>query len=319
MDVAYAYRASDATEKYGRNTAYNKRNEILFSVFNPRFPEWDGFRGAQYDGRPTHDPLAQNLAMNMLRKSILHDLPHTVLLRIAFLAASGHGLVSPNTPLYAHVCSPDNDGRRLLAAANLALQLRRLLALLPPDHALGREYRAWTGRVAKSLDFPAKREYAEMCPRDKTDKRYTTVNRLFVFGGEGGPDPATKRPAYIPCPQTFAEWHKTANDECSSTRIMNATEQVAKNNERTAHALQRYVQTGRKRLKCEYKLNHSNSTSLALSTAKWMQMLHFNKTAAETGARIYAALMRLGLSGAERDWVAFITPDTHDNTPDEDE
>lgn len=320
-DPGHVCKPAGAAPVDRRNTARTPQNEILFTTMNPRFPEWGRFRGAEYTGLATHDPLAQNLAAGMLSRGALHWAPREVLRRIAFFASNDSGLVSARTSTYSRVCRPDRDGQRLLSAARLSRKLRRLLRAIPPELPLGQRYRYWTERVAECLCIIRPPKVTVLCPRDPTDPRHSSNNRLFLRGLDerllGHKDVSFEtRPAYLPNAATFAQWCACVRDRNDPERLLRFAEQIDRHSKDTVLMLTQYIRQGKhsKTFRdsehgCSVHIQENLNRSFKLQQE--IQEARFEAHVVQMGADLYSAIAKIGLNGAERDWFYMLNPDQH--------
>lgn len=237
---------------YGRNTVRTYNNAVLFSTFNPRFPEWTRFRGATYTGVATHDPLAQNLVTNMLARGDCSCLSREVLMRIAYFATDDNGLHSKRRKLYSSVCRADENGKRLRKAAVLSAQIRRLLDTIPPNIPIGMCYRAWTAEIANYLCIIRPNKLAQARAEDPRHASHTDNNRLFISGlthdllkNKSLEDET--RPAYLPNADTFYQWCVETHKNNDPARIHRMAEQIDESTNKATLMLQRYVKHARHR------------------------------------------------------------------------
>ena len=293
---------------------------LLHSVFTARYPEWNRFRGAWYRGVATHDPLEHALVAHMLsRASLLPELPHWVRMYIARLACSGE-FPSSKTHVLRSVCKVDAACTRLLHAACLSMQLRRLFNCIPRGCTLWGLYRSWTHEVACAIGaIPVQRTIS--LGTDPCAASLATANRLHIRGFEClgflYARPAV-RPAYIPTAAQVQSWTQQLQNECSRDAVLNTAAHLTEQGRRSDMLIQHEVYRGgaipyKKDMGCfDLVLQHTETTALYY---KKMYLATVQHTLLELAARLYVRVNRLGLNAAERDYFFMLSAAEHDNTP----
>jgi len=319
---AYASTTSDdgiSTHVRGQGPMRTVHNSIAYTTLNPRFPAWARFRGAEYKGAATHDPLAQNLAANFLARGALSaGCSRSTLLRIAFYAAAGDGLLSARTKLYALVCLPDADGARLLAAGRLSRQLRRLLDNIPRELPLAIAYQDWTREVADFLCLirPCKLAYFHICNvREDTNRLLVaSMDEDFVYVHRHKDE---MRPAYFPSAATLESWCAAAFAANSAESLVRGAEQIQHNATTTTLLLKQYIMRNFHRGmflsgSCTpWTLRMHQDAEAACAFQTRVQRARLNAELAQIASEIYYNIYALGLNGAESDWFYMISPGVH--------
>eukprot|EP00961_Rhodomonas_salina_P122829 1654383-Rhodomonas_salina.1 len=299
---------------------YDAFHAPLFTVFTNRFPDWSRFRGAQYCGRATHDPLAQNLIVNMLLRGSATHLPRDALMSIARYVLTGEGLVSPRLPVLLKVCKPDACGNRLCKAAALSRRVRRAIQTIPQGCSLWDMYQTWTRNVAECSGANDHTEILYSVPEDPCDFSISSVNRLTIRG-------LTKekldykilqrrfaRPAYIPSAAQFSDWMQLLETQAGKDNMIRLSERLKESLDRNLNCIDRHIDSG------DILCIHEAGGCIGLQQQCLKQCVEAYSTLycamiqqriLKNIADLYTKLYLLGLNDAERDWFYMMNPDEH--------
>lgn len=304
------------------------RERVHKTIMTVPHPKWERFRGATYDGRATHDPIAQNMVANMLRRGRASHFPPAVLLQIAFYASNDSGLHSKKMPLYHATCRPDIDGKRMLKAFQLSRMLRRMLTSIPHNFPIATRYHKWTYYIARAENLVQPGCIATVCNHDPQSIQQTTTNRLLIRGLskhllDGSSITKESRPAYFPTFTEFDKWCNEALYENTEDRILTHAQQINEQHKKLERMMDQYILKNRH--EDEFALSRMGCTKLVRENLHAIEMLQqriqksrFESRIRKWGASIYTAINILQLNKAERDWFYMISPnqhDFHDNFP----
>ena len=291
---------------------------LLCTVFTARKPDWTRFRGASYCGVATHDPLEQALFAHMLARSApLSRLPAWLRMYIAMLACSGR--FPATTPrMLRLVCKADRDCERLIVAARISKQLRRLFTCVPRGCSLWRLYHSWTYDVALAVGaVPIQKTMG--LGTDPCAARLTVADRLHVRGFTRlhvMKSFAAARPAYFPTAALIQDWAQRLRKEFGSDTFSRTMAQITECTRRSNVLIEHQVLRGnainiKKDTGClDLVTQHVDAAALY---HKKMYLANVQHVLLDLAARLYVQLNRLGLNAAERDYVYMLSADEHDD------
>lgn len=299
------------------------KQKLSETVFTTRFPEWKNFQGATYDGRATHDVIGQNAVMNMLSKGEKSKvIPEEARLLIGKYVARQGKMKNNETKIYREVCSPDDNGKRLIKIAALSNAMRRLFNAIPSNYPLWKKYHNWTYKIANMENIVNPGRITQMCHKDPQHESLTDTNRLLVRGlttkllGHQLVTAET-RPAYFPSATQFVKWCEETENENSKERMLMHAEQIKKKTETTKIMLQKFIELGRHSEifnvgdlgPCKFQ---QNTLKDIIKLQQRMQYAQYEDTLMKWGLEIYQETAKLNLSHAEKDWFYMINAKQHD-------